>query len=270
MATYNGGRYLRQQIDSLLAQTVGGWQLYVADDGSTDETMDILADYACRHGNIHVARNMPPHGAMQNFMHLLATTSADYYMFCDQDDVWLPDKVEVTMGAMRRAEEQWPGEPVLVHTDLRVVDEQLHELHPSLWRETYVRPELLSQMRYLGVQPFVTGCTAMVNASLRNVALPCPQWALMHDAWLAMQAVRRGGHIVNVAQPTMLYRQHGDNVVGATSARNHGWRQRITTLRRLWADNCRLYDFARRCGYGSPLKYAFFKLRYHFLARRGQ
>jgi glycosyltransferase involved in cell wall biosynthesis len=92
MATYNGEKYLGEQIDSLLAQTNMDWQLYIHDDGSTDNTQAILQEYAQKHSNIHILEYESQRGAMKNFLSLLQRVEADYYMFCDQDDVWLKQK----------------------------------------------------------------------------------------------------------------------------------------------------------------------------------
>ena len=270
LATYNGARYLREQLDSLFSQTYLDWQLYVGDDGSTDDTLAIVHEYMQKHQNMHLRVSQRPLRAMQNFMSLLADNSADYYFFCDQDDVWQPRKVEMSLRHIQEAEARWPGKPILVHTDLEVVDAQLSVLSPSLWHENYVRPNLLSQFNYLGVQPFVTGCTMVINNTLKSLSLPCPDEALMHDAWLAMQCTAHGGHIVSLTEATVRYRQHGNNTIGAVASRQHGWAQRLRGIRHLWNENRRLYAFASMFGYGSPLKYAFFKFVYHFRARHGQ
>jgi rhamnosyltransferase len=93
LATYNGGQYLMEQLDSLLQQTCQEWTLYIHDDGSTDNTYDILREYSQKHSNIYVLEYESQRGAMGNFLSLLQRVEADYYMFCDQDDVWLKQKV---------------------------------------------------------------------------------------------------------------------------------------------------------------------------------
>ena len=97
LATYNGERYLQEQIDSLYRQTYKDWVLYIHDDGSTDGTCGIISKNAAEHGNIVVMEHQGGHGAKDNFFGMLERVDADYYMFCDQDDVWLEDKVEKSL-----------------------------------------------------------------------------------------------------------------------------------------------------------------------------
>ena len=132
MATYNGAKYLREQIDSILSQTSGLWHLYIHDDGSKDGTIEILNDYATRCAETVTVLDYPSQGgALQNFMSLLEKVEADYYMFSDQDDVWYPTKVEKSYLAMKEQEALHPDKPIIVHSDVRVVDSQLNVLHPS-------------------------------------------------------------------------------------------------------------------------------------------
>ena len=133
MATYNGSKYLPHQIDSILKQHYTTWTLYVQDDLSTDNTPEILADYAKRDARIKVVDNQEKLGAKRNFMTLMEKVEADYYMFSDQDDEWLPEKILVTMKKMMEEENEAPEKPVIVHTDLLVVDSDLKEIAPSLW-----------------------------------------------------------------------------------------------------------------------------------------
>lgn len=126
LATYNSEKYLTDQLDSLFEQTFEDWHLTVQDDGSTDKTVDILRKYAAVYPEkmtVHVnEKNLG--GAKYNFYDMLLKADADYVMTCDHDDVWLPDKMERTMATMKDLEAQnAPDIPLLVHTDLTVVDE---------------------------------------------------------------------------------------------------------------------------------------------------
>ena len=139
MATYNGEKYLREQLQSLYNQTYTDWTLYIGDDGSSDGTASIVREFSQRYGNIVFHQNSEGKGAMRNFMDLLAEAEADYYMFCDQDDVWLPHKVETTLRKMRETEAENKERPALACSDLRVVDKNLQTIAPS-----YAHPELLT------------------------------------------------------------------------------------------------------------------------------
>ena len=134
LASYNGETYLAEQLDSLLNQTEQNFLLFAQDDRSTDGTYALLCDYAARFPEkISVCQNTVNSGAAKwNFLDMISKHDTDYLMLCDQDDVWRPDKVETTLRAMQEAERIYGNrEPILVFTDLCVVGENLHVLHPS-------------------------------------------------------------------------------------------------------------------------------------------
>jgi glycosyltransferase involved in cell wall biosynthesis len=217
LATYNGAAYLPAQLDSLFAQTCQDFRLLVRDDGSSDGTPGVLADYATRYPGRMVM--VPNDGgrlkAAGSFATLLERAEAPYVMCCDQDDVWVPDKVALTLAAMHDLEQRHgTAAPLLVDTDLMVVDERLAVLAESFWRFSRIHPERITRLSRLLMQNFVTGCTMMVNRPLLALALPIPAGAMMHDWWLALVAIRFG-HARPIAKATVLYRQHGRNEVGA-------------------------------------------------------
>ncbi len=217
-AVYQGAPYLEEFLASLQAQTHEAWRLWVRDDGSTDDSVAIIAGVAATDPRIRLhPADGGRLGATRGFAWLLEQVpdAAPYVMFADQDDIWLPGKIARTLEAMQAAEAAAPG-PVLVHTDLAVVDDELREIHPSFWRFSHVDPEPAT-LRRLVVQNVVTGATAMVNRSLRERVGPIPDGALYHDWWLACAAAVFG-RIVAVREATILYRQHTANVVGARPA----------------------------------------------------
>jgi glycosyltransferase involved in cell wall biosynthesis len=217
LATYNGETYLPEQLNSLLAQTRRGWRLLVRDDGSSDGTREILENYRSRHPGLImiIPSEGQTLGACGNFGRLLERSDAPYVMLCDQDDVWLPDKIETTLAAMRELEREHGGTtPLLVHTDLEVVDERLTVICESLWRFQSTEPQRLIKLNRLLLQNLATGCTIMINRTLRDLALPVPKQAWMHDWWLVLVATALG-RVAAVASPTVLYRQHGQNDCGA-------------------------------------------------------
>jgi len=215
LATYNGAPHLPAQLDSLLSQTRSQWRLLVHDDGSTDETLTILKQYRDRYPDriTLLEDGIVCGGASANFAHLLSKADAEYLMFCDQDDVWHPDKIEKTLQTMKEMEAKYPGEPVLVHTDLEVTDEKLRVLDESFWHYGYIDPHRDSFNRLL-MQNVVTGCTVMINRKLASLALPIPEDAVMHDWWIGLVA-SRFGKIGIVEEATVKYRQHGGNSIGA-------------------------------------------------------
>ena len=263
MATYNGSKYLPHQLDSILAQSYTNWTLFVQDDLSTDNTRSIVEDYARRDSRIHLVENADKLGAKRNFMSLLEKTEADYYMFSDQDDEWLPEKIALTMEKMLQEEKQAPGVPVIVHTDLRVVDSNLKEMAPSLWEMFRISPRLLNSLDMLGGHCLVTGCTMMFNKAVKRVSLPMPPQAIMHDVWMALATFRHGGRIGYVETPTILYRQHGNNTLGASDFRTHYILNKIRSLGHTIADGWRYYKMLRCVNYGSVFKFYHYKWIYY-------
>jgi hypothetical protein len=127
----------------------------------------------------------------------------------------MPDKVSASMMAMRSLEAMHGADaPLLVFTDLTVVDEALRVVHPSFWRQAILNPTDVHRLRNMLGQNVVTGCTALMNRALVELALPMPAEAPMHDRWIALLATAFG-HAAVLRRPTVLYRQHGANVVGA-------------------------------------------------------
>ena len=217
MAVYNGERYVQKQVDSILGQTYRNWRLIIQDDGSTDHTIDLLRPYAQAYPErIFVYQREENSGAAYlNFYSMLPLSSSRYVMFCDHDDVWMPDKIECTWQEMKRLEKENKGRPCLVHTDLKVVGEDLSVLAPSMVRRQKLNP--YASFRQIMVQNVVTGCTMMVNRSLLDLVEGVPKHSVMHDWWFALIAAAFG-RIGYVDRPTILYRQHGDNQVGAKDA----------------------------------------------------
>lgn len=219
LAAYNGERYLPAQIQSILDQSWSDWKLFIRDDGSCDGTRDVALGFAERFPDkIFVfPQDQKRLGADGNFSYLLENVEADYYMFCDQDDVWLPDKIEKTIQCMRNLEvEHGENTPLLAHTDLRVVDENLNELDSSVWHFGHHDPECSRKLNRLLVQNMVFGCTTMINSELKKIAAPIPEGVVQYDYWLALVVVCLGA-VGYVSEPTSLYRQHGKNSVGAAN-----------------------------------------------------
>jgi len=225
LSTYNGEKFLAEQIDSLLAQSHKNFILIVRDDGSHDRTVSILESYALDHSVqirllSHDGKNL---GASGGFAFLvdyviknkesLGLTSS-YMMFCDQDDTWFPEKIEKLLAAMLAAEaDNDSALPIMVHSDLEVVSEQNTVIAKSLI--SYQGLEIKrNSFPNLVISNLVTGCTALINQSLAVKALPIPEDAIMHDWWLALVATAFGKSVyLNI--PLVHYRQHANNTIGA-------------------------------------------------------
>lgn len=220
MATYNGEEFITEQIDSILEQSNRDWHLYICDDCSTDATYEIANAFADTYPElITCVQNETNTGsAGANFLQMLAMSKGDYVMFCDQDDVWRPNKIEASVRAMKKMEERYGAEtPMLVHSDLIVTDRNLDVIAPSLLEMQKLEGSQRTFEKQL-VQNCVTGCTMLFNKALRDLLDPLPECYIMHDWWIALVA-SCFGKIGFLNMPTILYRQHSDNVEGAKDFR---------------------------------------------------
>ena len=218
LASYNGEAYLRQQLDSILNQTFQELSIVISDDQSFDGTPSIIKEYRERYPQkIRCLVNQTPSGSAQNnFFRLLREAGGGYVMLCDQDDIWLPDKVEVTWKEMKRQEKQWGLDtPILIHGDLSVTDENERILHKSMvkFQKIGVRNNRFSH--YL-VENNITGSTVMLNPAFAPFLALSPKVCMMHDWWLGLLA-SCFGTIAYIDRPLLLYRQHGNNQLGAKS-----------------------------------------------------
>lgn len=264
MATYNGAKYLREQIDSILSQTNDQWHLYIHDDGSKDGTVEILNDYATRCPETVTVLDYPSQGgALQNFMSLLEKVEADYYMFSDQDDVWHPTKIEKSYLAIKEQEALHPDKPIIVHTDVRVVDSQLNVLHPSYREYGHIYPEKVTCFRECVIN-ITLGCAMLFNRKSRAVSLDRPwKHALMHDGWVTTRTFAEKGIVYAMPEALLEYRNHGDNTVGATDGARFTIGYRIRHFWEMLRLNIRQYRMLRSAGYGSIFTYYYYKFRIH-------
>lgn len=217
LATYNGGLFLREQLDSIFHQTLQDFTLLVWDDGSSDNTLEILEEYQLRYPDRMKIFKGPPSGsAKKNFIRLMEKADGDYLFLCDQDDVWLPEKIEHSLSAMKTLEKEKGQEtPLLVHTDLQVVDRDLSIIDFSFEHHIGLRP--IDTLKGALMQNDVTGCTAVYNRALSalfQAHLPNAENIVMHDWWLALIA-HTFGEKQYVSLNEILYRQHGNNTMGA-------------------------------------------------------
>lgn len=228
LTTYNSEAYLPALLDSIFAQTRQDFTLLVGDDDSTDGTRDIVERYSKLHPGriVQLPSDGRRRGIVANFDRVLSHAEADYVFLCDHDDVWLPHKLERSLEAMRALEaEHPPGTPLLVHTNLVVAGPDLEILSESFFDYAGVDPRRNEPVQLL-LANVVTGCTTVINRPLRLQARPIPVEAIMYDHWLALVAATTGA-IAFIDDPTVLYRQHDSNAIGANAPRTRTLPQRV-------------------------------------------
>lgn len=264
LSTYNGEKYLVQQLKSLVAQCGVDVTVLVRDDGSSDGTVAILDEWQ-RRGALswYTSANMGPG---KSFMHLLQTASPGaYYAFCDQDDVWLDNKLALTLEKMKTVEAANPGKPVIVHTDMYVVNESLEVMHDSFWRSSGLRPDVLRTFPYLCVCNSVNGCTILMNGAARELIIEkyVEQDSIIHDVISALTVSYYGGIIDYIDTPTVLYRQHSSNVVGAEQySKGRTIKNKLLSLGTVCKKNVRIFKAVNRIGRIGFFSYLYHKTKY--------
>lgn len=219
LSTYNGERYLGEQLQSLWEQTCQDFTVLVRDDGSTDGTVALLRKAVVeRPGRIQLVTDGESRlGPRDSFAKLMSIASAPYYAFCDQDDHWLPDKLALLLAAVQSVEQRRGTDcPVLCCSDVVVADEDLRATDPSYFAKHRIsaRDGRDLALRRLIFRNYAIGATTMINAALARQCTPVPHAAIMHDWWCALVATALGEAVV-LSQPLMLYRQHGGNAIGS-------------------------------------------------------
>ena len=202
MATYNGERFLKEQLASFDAQSFQDWDLWVSDDGSKDQTKEILRNFKFNSFHKLVVRDGPHEGFVKNFLDLTISceNDAEYFAFSDQDDIWLPNKVEISLSALKKAD--------LVLTNCSVVDEKGEILIEDFFS---VRKTHIGFLRNLWKNTYL-GCCMAFRRDFLNIIMPLPRnLPIYQDGWI--------GALIDICGTTkietsicMYYRRHLDNV----------------------------------------------------------
>ena len=197
IATYNGKKYLREQLDSILSQLKGGDEIIISDDSSKDNTLEIIASY--QDERIKVLPHQKFHSPIFNFENALRYATGDYIFLSDQDDIWLPDKVKQMKAILETCD--------LVVSDCKVVDKDLHVMDESFFAE---RKSGRGFWKNLYRNSYL-GCCMAFRREVLNYVLPFPRKIAMHDIWIGL-SVELHGKVAFIPEPLMLYRRHGENV----------------------------------------------------------
>lgn len=263
MATYNGQDYLAEQIESILSQDSMDWHLYIHDDGSTDLTQEILSGYADRYPQQITLLTYPPQGgAMYNFMSLLSRVDAPYYMFSDQDDVWLPSKVRKFATRIQEEEAKNPNTPIIVYSDLYVTDTTLNIIHNSFLTYSGIHPQFINTFAEGAATGFVTGCAMCLNQKAKEVTRYPFDKAQMHDAWITLCVLKAHGVVAFIPESLVYYRQHAHNSLGARDVKNLTWQYRLRNIRKITRGHIEHYRMLKALDYGPFAKYVINKFIY--------
>lgn len=205
MATFNGERFLKKQLDSILSQTYKNLEVIVTDDCSNDNTKQILLEYRKKY-KIKVYFNEEKLGFVKNFEKAISLCSGDYIALCDQDDIWFENKIEILLNEIE--------DYSLIFSDACLVDEDENILNKSFIKFSGRRIPKKNEFQHLVFSNYITGCTLMFNKNLISNILPIPNLFPYHDWWIAVQATQKNG--VKFCNKSLInYRQHNYNVTGA-------------------------------------------------------
>lgn len=209
MSTYCGERYLSTQLDSILNQSIQCSEIIIVDDFSCDYTWNVLCEYAIKYSQIKIYRNDTNIGVIKSFEKALMLCSGDYIALADQDDYWLPNKLEILINKI--------GDNWLIHSDAYVVDEKLRIINESF---SSIKPYHDNTLEMYYLRNNVTGCTVLLHRDLLKLALPFPEHVIMHDHYLALCA-KFFNKLSYLNQPLIKYRQHLDNMIGSKNMKSY-------------------------------------------------
>lgn len=232
LPVYNGEKYLAEQIDSILAQTNHDWVLKIRNDGSIDNSQNIINEYCRRYPTKIVEIKSPQEnvGLINSLNILLETaTDADYIMFSDQDDVWLPNKIQLSIDEIKKLEEKYINKPVMVCTDAICTDSNLIIISPSFFKSQKFIPNIVGDKYKMLALNQVQGCTIMINRSTYIKIYPLPSFMKIHDMWVGVICAHYGVAKYLPVQ-TLFYRQHASNTLGGQSINLKYYFSRIGSL----------------------------------------
>jgi glycosyltransferase involved in cell wall biosynthesis len=260
LAAYNAEKYLVEQIESLLSQTNKDWTLYIRNDGSKDNTNRIILDYCSRYANIiEIDKGGENLGCRNNFFRLLEVVESEYYMFCDADDVWFNDKIELSINRMDKIKLVNPNEPILVHTDSAIYDENLNLIAESFWKTVNINPDKFLTFNQICICCCIGGSTMLFNKKVKELVFPLVNNNLIFDYWIAINVVKYGV-VSTIHIPTKKYRQHNSNVCGVTVGDANSIYNKLMNAKTLFKSYRMESNMLKTIGYGSFFKYLFYKL----------
>lgn len=215
LGTYNGEKYIKEQIDSIIQQTYKEWKLYISDDSQDNGTIQIIKEYLVKFPEkmVLLEKRDRTDGAKGNFSYLFENMgTADYYLFCDQDDVWNTEKLKYLVKIMDNMNND---NPRLLYHNIEVVDEELKSICTSFTEYSGLTLRKNDSLKQLLMYNCIPGCSMIFNNALKELINKIPQENAMHDWWVVLVAECFNSEIIYVKKILGLYRQHRDNEIGA-------------------------------------------------------
>lgn len=229
MTTYNGETFLSEQIDSILNQSYQDFELIICDDKSEDNTVEIIQNYLKDHDNITLYQNEENIGVVQNFENALKKCDSSYIALSDQDDIWHKDKLKISMQKLKIMEGSYPNIPLLIHSDLEMIDDNGNIFSPSYFN---FRGYTLSSEKSLNTiisQNGIMGNTILINNHLKKLILPFPNHLIVHDYWIALINEIYGKR-TTIYKPLVQYRIHEKNLSNSTRVFKNNYFQAMKKL----------------------------------------
>ena len=208
MATYNGEKYLAEQLDSIINQTYHNWNLLIRDDNSTDRTLEIIQDYQKKDNRIKLLKDNEGNlGIVKNFEELLKNSESEFIMFSDQDDIWIENKLD----AYLKTAEKIKTKGFLLHSDAVLFNKNKSDASIRTFISKKAEKKGLENTFF---NYFVQGATILISKEIKNFILPFPKEAYLHDRYIHLISELFFERIF-VNEALIYYRQHGDNQIGA-------------------------------------------------------
>jgi len=208
MATYNGEKYLVEQLDSIINQTYRNWNLLIRDDNSTDKTLEIIQNYHKKDKRIKILKdNKGNLGIVRNFEELLKNSESEFIMFSDQDDIWVENKLDMYLKMIEKIK----NKGFMIHSDAILFDKN----KSNILKETFISKKAINKgLENVFFNYFVQGATILISKEIKNFILPFPKEVYLHDRYIHLISELFFERIF-VNKALIYYRQHGDNQIGA-------------------------------------------------------
>ena len=264
LSTYNGERYIYDLLKSLENQTFKDFQVIIRDDGSKDNTTHIINEFINNTSlKIRLLTDNVNLRSTKSFETLTKISDSDYFMFCDQDDIWLPEKIELTYNKIKELEQNnKEGVPCLVFSDLKVVDDSLNTISDSFFKLQKTNPDVCYNIWKCIAISVVPGCTMLMNKFCKKYILPIPSFRV-HDHW-SICNIAYYGKCDYISESTILYRIHASNTIGLQHLNKTNAFKKISAFKKLipiyWKE-LNSFNFSVKYGY-----VIFYKI-YYFLKR---